>query len=336
MQNRTKLFINVVLLIVMILSMVTPALATETELTTEHVHTWTTLNATKNRHYLYCTTCNETQNEPHTFNSEEICIVCGEYFHTHKWQCIEADTLFHTVICASCGKSQESTHHIQGDVCTICGYEELTHIMQYVGGASYDYGHEMKCKFCSTIGSEDHTYGSDDKCTVCGKERPCEHQWTYNGVQSNREHVFSCTCGSTKSEPHDWKWNATGKYVNCKVCGLKDSGHIHLYFYPNGTNCIECGYRKGTAGSENQSNITESEAGRTKTESVDTKPVETEPADTVAVETEALDIVPVETDSVETAPTETNLTEVTSGEADQAEAEKEVLDTFDEDAGGIV
>ena len=345
MQNRTKLFINVVLLIVMILSMVTPALATETELTTEHVHTWTTSSATKNRHYMYCTTCNETQNEPHTFNSEEICIVCGEYFHTHKWQCIEADSQFHTVICAGCGRSQESTHQIQGDVCTICGYEEHTHSMQYVGGATYDYSHEMKCTSCSTIGTEDHTYGSDDKCAVCGRERPCEHQWTYNGAQSNKGHILSCTCGETMSEPHNWKWIATGKYVNCTVCGLKDSGHIHLYYYPGGTYCLECGYHKGTAKSENQSNRTESEAGHAKTESVDTKPVETEPvetepaetepADTVAVETEALDIVPVETDSVETAPTETNPTEVTSGEADQAEAEKEVLVTFDEEDGKV-
>ena len=106
MQNRTKLFISAVLLIIMILSMVTPALATETERTTEHVHTWTTLSATKDRHYLFCTTCNETQDEPHTFNSEEICIVCARYFHTHKWQRIEADLQFHTVVCTGCGESE--------------------------------------------------------------------------------------------------------------------------------------------------------------------------------------------------------------------------------------
>lgn len=331
MQNRTKLFISTVLLIVMILNMVTPALATETELTTEHVHTWTTSSATKNRHYLFCTTCNETQDEPHTFNSEEICIVCGKYFHTHKWQRVEADDIFHTVVCTGCGESQTVTHRMQGDVCTICGYETHTHVMQYVGGATYDSGHEMKCTSCSTIGTEDHTYGSDDKCTVCGRERPCEHQWTYNGAQSNKGHVLSCTCGRTMSEPHSWIWNASGKYVDCTVCGLKDSGHVHLYFYPDGTNCIECGYQKGTAGSENQSNRIESEAGSAKTEPVDTKPVEIKPADTVPVETEPVDTAPVETESVETEPTETNPTEVTSGEADPEETETEAHDTFAEE-----
>ncbi|MBR4108779.1 MAG: hypothetical protein IKK41_00425 [Oscillospiraceae bacterium] len=346
MQNRTKLFISAVLLIIMILSMVTPALATETERTTEHVHTWTTLSAKKDRHYLFCTTCNETQDEPHTFNSEEICIVCGNYFHTHKWQRIEADLQFHTVVCTGCGESETVTHRMREGVCTVCGYETHTHVMQYVGGATYDSGHEMKCTSCSTIGTEDHTYGSDDKCTVCGRERPCEHQWTYNGAQSNKGHVLSCTCGRTMSEPHSWTWNATGNYVACTVCRLKDSGHFHIYIYPDGTHCIECGYYRGTVESKNQPNGTEpaeigpaetepAEIGPAETEPVDTKPAKTEPVDTKLAEIEPVDTLPVETEPVETEPTETNPTEVTSGEADPEETETEASDTFDEEDGEV-
>ncbi len=331
MQKRSKLFISAVLLIIMILSMATPTLAMETEVTTEHIHTWTTLNATKNRHYRYCTTCNETQDEPHTFNSEEICIVCGYYFHTHKWQCIEADSQFHTVVCSGCDKSQTSTHRMQGDICTICGYEVHTHIMQYVGGKTYDHRHEMKCTSCSTISTEDHTYGSDDKCTVCGRERPCEHQWTYNGEQSNEEHILACTCGRTQTESHSWIWNATGRYVNCTVCGIKDSGHVHLYFYPDGTHCIECGYEKGTGGYRYQPNGTESEVGLAKTEPVDTKTTNTEPVGTVPSNTVSVDTAPIETESVETEPTETKPTEVTGSEADPEEAKTEASDTVNEE-----
>ena len=333
MQSRRKLFVGAVLLIFMILSMVTSALATETEVATEHVHTWTTSSATKDRHYLFCTTCNETQDDSHTFNSEEICVVCGRYFHTHKWQRIDADSQFHTIVCDGCDVTRTVTHDIRGGVCTVCGYEEHTHIMQYVGGKTYDLYHSTKCMFCSTVGSEEHTYGNDDKCTVCGRERPCEHQWAYSGETSGKGHILSCTCGKTENESHSWTWNASGKYVDCTVCGLKDSGHVHMYFYPDGTHCIECGYCKDTAGSGNQSNRTESEAGSAKTEPADTKSAKTEPADTKSAETEPADTVPVETELVETEPTETKPTEVTGGETDPEETETEVPDIFDEEDG---
>ena len=336
MQNRIKLFLSAVLLIIMILSMVTPAFATETEPATEHIHTWETLSATTDMHFMICSTCNETQSGPHTFNSEEICIVCGRYVHTHKWQRIEADPQFHTIVCTGCGESQTVTHSMSGGVCTVCGYETHTHTMQYAGGAIYQSQHETKCTSCDAIGLEEHTYGSDGKCTVCGAERPCEHQWTYNGEQINNQHVLICACGQTKREPHSWTWNAAGNYAVCTVCGLKDSGHSHRYIHPDRTYCIECGYYRGTGESATQPNGTGSaETEPAETEPVDTEPAETEPAETEPVGTEPAETEPTETEPIETEPTETNPAEVASGEANPAETEPEASETIDEEDGEV-
>ena len=323
MQKRMKMFLSAAVLIIMILSMVTPAFSTETEPTTEHTHTWQTLSATKSGHYLTCTICYEMLDEPHTFNSEEICIVCGRYFHTHKWQRTAAGPQFHTVVCTDCGESQRVTHSMSGDVCTVCGYETHTHIMEYVGGKAYLLQHEMHCTLCDATSFEAHTYGSDDKCTVCGAERPCDHQWVPNGEQYQDRHILVCTCGETMPEPHSWTWNAEGKYAICAVCGTRE-GHWHKYFYPDGTICIECGYDRSTGGSVTPPSGTEP-AG---TEPAATEPVETEPAETEPAETE-----PATTEPIETEPTETNPNEVASGEANPPETEPEASETIDEEDG---
>lgn len=317
MQNRMKLFFSAVLLIIMILSMVTPAFAAETETTTEPPAESTT----------------EPSAEPTT---EPTTAPTTEGVHTHNWQRIEADSQFHTVVCTDCGESKTVTHRMSAGVCTVCGYETHTHIMQYVGGAVYDSQHETKCTSCSATGLEQHTYGSDDKCTVCGAERPCEHQWTCNGAQYGNQHVLICACGETMHAPHSWTWNAAGNYAVCTVCQLKDSGHWHKYIYPNGTQCIECGYYKGTVKSETQPNETEpSETQPKGTAPAETEPAETEPVGAESSDTSPTETEPVDTEPVETEVTETNPTEVASGEANPAVTEPEASDTTDEEDGEV-
>jgi hypothetical protein len=238
---------------------------------------------------------------------------------------------------------------MSADVCTVCGYKTHTHIMRYAGGAIYLYNHELKCTSCSSTSIEDHTYGSDDKCTVCGAERPCEHQWVCNGEQYFDQHVLTCACGQTKNEPHSWKWNAGGNYAVCTVCWLKDSGHWHTYFYPNGTHCLECDYEKSPhiwryGNSFDQNNhvlrcahcgITQSEAhciepngsclvcGYPNKETVETEtqPKETEPTESKPVETEPTETEPTESKPVETEPTETEPTESKPVETEPTETE---------------
>ena len=331
MRKRMKLLLSEAVLIVMILSMATPVFSAETEPTTEHTHTWRTLSASSSKHYLACTGCNETLDEPHTFNSEEICVVCGRYFHTHKWQRTAADSQFHTVVCTVCGESQTVTHSMDGDVCTVCGYETHTHIMEYAGGECYQHEHVMHCTLCDATGIEEHTYGSDDKCTVCGMDRPCDHQWVPNGEQYYDQHVLACTCGQTMHEPHSWTWNSAGQYAICTVCETRE-GHWHKYVAPDGSICIECGYDRSTRGPEAPPSGTGSAGtGPAATEPVETEPAETEPAATEPIVTEPAATEPTETESAETEPAETNPEEGIGSETDPPETEPETSEAVDKE-----
>ena len=78
------------------------------------------------QHTMYCTVCNQNcAYEPHTFNSEGVCTLCGRINHTHTVGSYKPyGNNAHWLVCAICNKSYSVQPHKfgTGDVCTCCGY----------------------------------------------------------------------------------------------------------------------------------------------------------------------------------------------------------------------
>ena len=93
---------------------------------------------------------------------------CGKTPHTHNWSTTwSRNNSEHWLTCDGCDeKKDKGTHTLEGDVCSVCGYD-TNHTCQY--GESYlsdSTGHWQQCSICEgTTTKENH---DGNICSVCG------------------------------------------------------------------------------------------------------------------------------------------------------------------------
>lgn len=74
--------------------------------------------------------CNESYTEPHSYDSNGVCTVCGHETHIHQWYLASSDRSGHTFRCISCGASYKEGHawvrtpvgSVVSLTCPVCGY----------------------------------------------------------------------------------------------------------------------------------------------------------------------------------------------------------------------
>lgn len=240
-------------------------------------------------------------------------VMATEQEHVHNWQCVWSNDQMHNVICSGCSEEKTTTHSKDSEgVCTVCGHAPHEHVWQYTQGENYDYNHGLHCTQCAATSQGDHIYGNDGKCTVCDNSRPHEHQWEWDGNESNYLHIhfLVCSCGAATSEDHHLVGNDTSNdkwpTVVCDVCGYTVSyTHSCNPVFFDGERCSLCGYQpQGTTESETKPSETKPE----ETEPVETIPVETETSETLTEETGSSETKPNDTEAAETEPTDTKPT----------------------------
>ena len=255
--------------------------------------------------------------------------------HEHGYQRESADSQFHTMVCSICGDERTETHKFRdSETCTICGYIQHEHIMQF-NGETYADMHGVKCTLCDSTGIDYCTFDNDGKCSVCGQLPAHWHEYHWAGKKiTDLYHYLECECGETEPEDHLFAWDGKEftKYTHgmvCIVCGkTRLHGHEYKGTYKEGKVCYECGYDStATEPTETKPPKTEPtetkpvETKPTETKPTETKPAETKPAEIKPAETKPVETKPAETKPAETKPTETKPTETKPAETKPAETE---------------
>lgn len=131
-------------------------------------------------HWMECTECKEKVNvQEHSWNDENICIVCGYEAHNHEWT-------LSLSFPPTCVRNGSETY-----VCTICG-DTKNESLPATGNHTaegYDFDadtHYQICTICdSKHNTETHSY-TDGRCSVCGvyEEYYELSMWVQNGYMA--------------------------------------------------------------------------------------------------------------------------------------------------------
>ena len=167
-------------------------------------------------HSVHCSFCGENGWENHSFNEEDVCIVCNyeKPACDHYWDTRSVTLETHTIKCWECGETQQAPHTYEDGCCTRCGAcenHELEYSCRVDGETEY---HEIQCYDCDLRVREDHHFDEEDTC-VCGV---MNHEHTLSvSFRSDNGHGLSCqTCAYNKYVDH--AYGEDGRCTDCGTC----------------------------------------------------------------------------------------------------------------------
>lgn len=311
MQKRVKWLLNVLLAVIVILSVMPEAAATE------HVHDWQCQRADAIFHKMVCSGCGEENSAPHTLDDAGRCPTCGYEEHEHIWQeVVKIYDTTHHLRCAKCDTttSQEHTFGSNGK-CTTCGaspphwHEWVSNGEEY--GVSY---HVLECS-CGETKTEKHSYTWDRVtrtpqfhgivCTVCGKTETT----IFHGFNKFYFDGERCQFCGYETVPHTWEYaNYFDEDSHMMYCPDYDTFASELHNPDGNGNCTVCGYHV--------SDVAKPETKPTEPDSPEDT-LESQPSEPESTESEHTDV-----DSAETETDETEISDTESAESPPDETER--------------
>ena len=327
MQKRVKWLLNVLLAVIVILSVMPEAAATE------HVHDWQCQRADAIFHKMVCSGCGEENSAPHTLDDAERCPTCGYEEHEHIWQ--EVVKIYddgHEQGCAKCDAITYGDHVFGSDgKCTTCGaapphrHEWVSNGEEY--GVSY---HVLECS-CGETKTEKHSYTWDRVtrtprfhgivCTVCGKTETT----IFHGFNKFYFDGERCQFCGYETVPHTWEYaNYFDEDSHMMYCPDYDTFASELHNPDGNGNCTVCGYHV--------SDVAKPETKPTEPDSPEDTP-ESQPSEPESTESEHTDIDSAETKTDETEISETKPVESPPNGTDRTEGNTIELETAPENMG---
>ena len=206
--------------------------------------------AASDGHSRTCTKCSGIEASDHTYDDEDVCIVCGYQRSVgceHVWGEWIASADGHTRTCASCSAEDSAAHSFgeptaityatetsagkQCVVCTVCGYEAVETIPAV--------SHTLPDSWTDAPDDDEYHYRFclDESCDYSVREPHAYDEGTETVPATAAENgviTYACTvCGHTKTADipalsHNWgEWTAVAgdhknhyKYCTDEGCGL--------------------------------------------------------------------------------------------------------------------